>query len=1721
MLCGWAEVMGQNAPYTVDIPNDIVAGSPFQVTVTRTSSTAPLRVYFALDEGKDVYPMEVSKAVLADESDGIWYVELSGNPAQATFTVIIKEFYHGNVLEFAAGTPDNWAYEFESSPFDVKPGTLDHYKVFVPTEEPVIAAPVVFEPLAAGWELWADDAGEWPETVDDPGSQRPKVLKLEVSDAGEGEAGIGRLAQPGMIGIQADVDPKQESDGTTGICMTGLLINFRHGITAYLRIHDPIGNPQPAADVVIGEDWDNCWSVGFGPVDPDSYHNLKIMVREGKIQFFVNGNHFASYPDEGGGIFEPISLAVETRCEGGSGPFITYVDNVSTLSEGAARAWEPDVWEGVVVAQFDAYGNLIIPATTDGDIAVSLAVADPQARNNDGGALAVTIPAHATSGAIDLVLSQVANAQQITVSKDTISGQSTTFPVIAPGTVTHTVIFDMGKHGTPTGVIALRQVVPHGGSATEPGVQADDGWTFTGWDTGFANVTADVTVTAQYQASSSEHLYVDDSATGDNSGASWPHAFVDLQSAVDAASPGDTIHIAAGTYFPTARPYDTDDWPAEGEDPRSPHFGLRNGVTILGGYPNGGGAPEQRDPAAHKVVLSGDLDGNGVVDGGNAYHVFYHPAGAELDATAVLDGVTISGGNADVVSAHTNIGGGMYNRHSHPTLRNCTFTDNHSSLWAGSMYNESSHPTLTDCSFRDNRSGVGGAVYNIYASPAMVGCVFADNYAEEVGGAMANLTASPTLDDCTFTGNSGRHGGGVLNANASFPVFTNCTFRNNVARVHSGGAMETDNASPTLDSCTFTGNAADSGGAIYCDGSSVTLIDCTFADNTARGAPGAGMCSSNSVLDLTRCTFTTNNATGESGGAMYNEECSGALTDCTFAGNTAWAGAAIYNVLSSPTISGCTLSDNVAEWGGAIYNDSSSPTLDACEFLRNTAGDGGATYNADSSPTLNDCSFADNAARSCGGAIFMKRSSPKLTRCSFTENTAENYDGGGICAEEGTSVSLAQCSFTRNVTGRRGGGVMLRNSSVNASESMLTGNAAGSNGGAVALLGMGTTATLTNCQVSSNSAIQDGGGLYCWDSPSVLLRDCRLEDNSAGSIGGAVEISDNVSASLINCILAGNTADDRGDGVDVMHSSTAALTNCTFWDHGTVISYDYGTGNVINLSNCILWDQDTAIMDDGVDAVVTVTYSAVQNGYAGAGNIAVYPVFADPANGDFHLLPGSPCIDAGNNAAAELPATDMAGNSRRLDDTGIPDSGSGTAPIVDMGAYEFVGSSTHTVTFHIDDRAAHVGGGDLTQTVIHGHGATAPTLQTDAGWIFDGWDAEFATVTSDLDVHARLVLVTHLVTFDAGEHGTRIGGGSLSQTVGYGSSAVAPIVQSDFGWTFIGWDENFLGVTSDLVVNAQYSPTTYTLEFAAGQHGSLDRPDMQTVVHGSDSMPVTALPDTGYRFAGWMDGSVDNPRVVSSVTGSALYIAVFAPEDGPSILSARVEASHDDDTPELRITTSGWQDPAAAGPEGYVYEWQRNGETIEGHNSAVLPQSLYGAGDTITCSVTAWNGIREGNTIKTDPVVVYRLSQGWNLISLPVYPFETDPAMLLVNPLTGRPCYIGSVWGRDGHRYKAINCLVPGHGYWVYCRDEGMPLLFVEGLPVSVSDHEIQLGAGWGLYGPVGEKKYVTILAPVWGWILERADYFFPENGRVQKCFGYWFYAAPGGRRISIATESN
>ncbi|MEN8128099.1 MAG: right-handed parallel beta-helix repeat-containing protein, partial [Planctomycetota bacterium] len=289
-------------------------------------------------------------------------------------------------------------------------------------------------------------------------------------------------------------------------------------------------------------------------------------------------------------------------------------------------------------------------------------------------------------------------------------------------------------------------------------------------------------------------IYVKPSAVGN--GTSWTSAYGDLQRALDAASSGDQIWVAAGIYAPSV--------PVGGTTSRHQTFQMKNGVAIYGGFAGTESILSQRDIYNNETILSGDLNGD---DGPsfenyeeNCFHVFYHPIGTNLNTTAVLDGFTITAGNAN---------------------------------------------TGSDASF-------GGGMFNAKCSPTVANCTFIANYAADGGGGMANqqIDCNPLVTNCTFEGNyAGRFGGGMGNHNSCDPTITNCIFfGNTVEHTGGGGGISFDNGNPSMTNCTISGNTAPYGGGVFIGYySSASLINCIIWGN-------ASLISGNEILKHQTCS---------------------------------------------------------------------------------------------------------------------------------------------------------------------------------------------------------------------------------------------------------------------------------------------------------------------------------------------------------------------------------------------------------------------------------------------------------------------------------------------------------------------------------------------------------------------------------------------------------------------------------------------------------------------------------------------------------------------------------------------------------------------------------------------------------------------------------------------------------------------------------------------------
>ncbi len=264
----------------------------------------------------------------------------------------------------------------------------------------------------------------------------------------------------------------------------------------------------------------------------------------------------------------------------------------------------------------------------------------------------------------------------------------------------------------------------------------------------------------------------------------------------------------------------------------------------------------------------------------------------------------------------------------------------------------------------------------------------------------------------------------------------------------------------------------------------------------------------------------------------------------------------------------------------------------------------------------------------------------------------------------------------------------------------------------------GVGPTITKCAITWCWAGM-GGGIVCLAGTTEITH-CIIRNNAAMMWGGGVLAGSGTR--IINCVICENVTEDHGSAPlgaagGGICSMGATITNCTLWDNCARSAQGHGIYAFFSatVTNSIVWCKPKHSLNT-IEGDATITYSNIEGGYAGEGNIDVDPGFVS-LDGDFHLGPNSPCIDAGTNSPPDgLPATDREGLARCVDG-----DGDGTA-VVDMGAHERIAGGPLIAAQPLAvDLCAHVGGGDpedRSLTVLNaGDGTLAWTVDGGCSWL--------------------------------------------------------------------------------------------------------------------------------------------------------------------------------------------------------------------------------------------------------------------------------------------------------------------------------------------------------------------------------------------------------------------
>ncbi|MCH2137261.1 MAG: right-handed parallel beta-helix repeat-containing protein [Phycisphaerales bacterium] len=265
-----------------------------------------------------------------------------------------------------------------------------------------------------------------------------------------------------------------------------------------------------------------------------------------------------------------------------------------------------------------------------------------------------------------------------------------------------------------------------------------------------------------------------------------PGDYPTIQSAVDAANPGDEIVVAPGTYT------STQDGPVV--DMKGKAITLRASGT------------------AEETIIDGENTRGGIGCFNN-----------ETEAT-VIEGFTITNG------AYGD-GGGIFISAASPSITNCIVTNNSGTLGGGIYCGGQSNPIISGCTISGNTAkDSAGGIYCTVSNPTIVDCTISGNTAVNGGGGIYCCnSSSPIITGCTILNNNSSLGGGIHCATSSNPTITNCTISDNTANDEGGGIYNSSSSNSILSDTIVCGNDPDQIAGSWTNQGGNTIADvCPF-----------------------------------------------------------------------------------------------------------------------------------------------------------------------------------------------------------------------------------------------------------------------------------------------------------------------------------------------------------------------------------------------------------------------------------------------------------------------------------------------------------------------------------------------------------------------------------------------------------------------------------------------------------------------------------------------------------------------------------------------------------------------------------------------------------------------------------------------------------------------------------------------------------------------------
>jgi uncharacterized protein (TIGR02145 family) len=299
--------------------------------------------------------------------------------------------------------------------------------------------------------------------------------------------------------------------------------------------------------------------------------------------------------------------------------------------------------------------------------------------------------------------------------------------------------------------------------------------------------------------------------------------------------------------------------------------------------------------------------------------------------------------------------------------------------------------------------------------------------------------------------------------------------------------------------------------------------------------------------------------------------------------------------------------------GGGIYvwvtGSFEDVHITNCVFDHNTGN--GITTSYGSGPV-----YIENSVITCNteSGILIAPDFPFFISDSRVEGNGNfNTDGGGIVANGNCTMDSV---IVKNNRALNGGGMALQNTILN-------------------------EVSVSNSRIENNISSQSGGGIYAYLADDIDIFSTIISDNTANNGGGVYLMQGSYEKNFLNVIISGNHAFSRGGGFYTYQNyDSIEFFRTTIVDNVADIE---GSGLFSELSDFyfnsgIIWNNNPSnIVVSGGDCVFS--YSDIEHGWPGTGNINAIPHFLDPLYQNYRLswinypvsdYTRSPCIDCGD-----------------------------------------------------------------------------------------------------------------------------------------------------------------------------------------------------------------------------------------------------------------------------------------------------------------------------------------------------------------------------------------------------------------------------------------------------------------------------------------------------------